>query len=112
MTDLTLYNPFQQLSFIHNNCFLCGQPVSAGDVIPIFPEWLMTTYQLANQEILLLDKSILTYAELTVPCCSNCHQNHLEPLEHQVQVAADEGLTGWQQLDAKTTFQWLGKIFY
>ncbi len=112
MTDLTLYNPFQQLSYIHNNCFLCGQPVSPTDVIPIFPEWLMTRYNLTNQELLLLDKSILTYAELTLPCCSNCQHHHLTPLEHKVQAAATEGLHGWQQLDANTTFQWLGKIFY
>ena len=112
MTDLTLYNPFQQLSFIHHNCFLCGQPVDTTEAIPIFPEWLMTRYNLAAQEILLLDKSILTYAELTLPCCSNCHQNHLAPLEQKVQAAATEGLAGWQQLDEKITFQWLGKIFY
>lgn len=112
MTDLTLYNPFQELSFIHQNCFLCGQPVGSTDVIPIFPEWLMNTYDLATQEILLLDKSILTYAELTLPCCTNCHQNHLAPLEQKVQTAATQGLTGWQQLYEKVTFQWLGKIFY
>ncbi|RDC65143.1 hypothetical protein [Adhaeribacter pallidiroseus] len=112
MTNLILYNPFQQLSFIHKNCFLCGQPVNPTEVIPIFPDWLTTSYNLAHQELLLLDKSILTYAELTLPCCTNCREHHLGPLEQKVQAAATQGLAGWQQLDPKILFQWLGKIFY
>lgn len=112
MTDLTLYNPFQQLLSIDKHCFLCGQPVNPTDVTPVFPEWLMATYNLAQQEILLLDKSILTYAELTLPCCSNCREHYLAPLEQQAQSAAADGLSGWQQLDEKIIFQWLGKIFY
>ncbi|WP_228466987.1 hypothetical protein [Adhaeribacter swui] len=112
MNDLTLYNPFQQLAIIQDNCFLCGRPVNPTEVIPIFPDWLMAKYNLAKQEILLLDKSILTYAELTLPCCANCQHQHLAPLEEQVQAVAAEGLTGWQQLDEKVIFRWLGKIFY
>ncbi|MDQ4141066.1 MAG: hypothetical protein M3142_11145 [Bacteroidota bacterium] len=112
MTDLTLYNPFDKLAFTGNNCFLCGQPVTPADTVPVFPEWLMAKYNFAHQEILLLDKKIVTYADLTLPCCSVCRQQYLEPLEQQVQVAASQGLTGWQQLDDQVIFKWLGKIFY
>ncbi len=72
----------------------------------------MAKYNFAHQEILLLDKKIVTYADLTLPCCSVCRQQYLEPLEQQVQVAASQGLTGWQQLDDQVIFKWLGKIFY
>ncbi|MDQ3290018.1 MAG: hypothetical protein M3Q05_01890, partial [Bacteroidota bacterium] len=112
MTDLTLYNPFANLAFTGNNCFLCGQPVSLTDTTPVFPDWLMAKYNFANQEILLLDKKIVTYSELTMPCCSNCQHQHIEPLENQIETAADLGLTGWQQLNDLEIFKWLGKIFY
>jgi len=112
MTDLTLYNPFAKLAFTGNNCFLCGQPVTPADTIPVFPEWLMAKYNFGHQEILLLDKKIVTYSDLTLPCCSVCRQQYLEPLEQQVQVAASPGLPGWQLLDDQVIFKWLGKIFY
>ncbi|PSR55455.1 hypothetical protein AHMF7605_19060 [Adhaeribacter arboris] len=112
MTNLTLYNPFVKLAFTGNNCFLCGQPVTPTDTILVFPEWLMAQYNFAHQELLLLDKKIITYADLTLPGCSTCHQQYLAPLEEQVKAAATQGLNGWQQLNDQVLFKWLGKIFY
>lgn len=112
MVDLTLYDPFARMQFTGQHCFLCGRPVSADQTVPIFPDWLMNQYNFADQELLLLDKSVLTYRELTMPCCTLCHQQHLEPLERAIQAAAAQGLTGWRQLPEKQIYQWLGKMFY
>ena len=112
MADLTLYDPFAQMQFTGQHCFLCGRPVPADQTVPVFPEWLMTRYDFADQELLLLDKSVRTYRELTLPCCPVCRQQYLEPLEQAVQAAAAQGLTGWRQLPEKQIYQWLGKMLY
>ena len=112
MTDLTLYDPIGQMQFAGNYCFLCGQPVGTTHTVPVFPDWLTSTYTFADQEILLLDKQIVTYKELTLPCCQNCKEQNLEPLEEQVHTAAARGLIGWQALSTHTIFKWAGKIFY
>ncbi len=112
MADLTLFNPFDGLLFAGPFCFLCGKPVSAPEQIPVFPSWLMAKYNFAHQEILLLDKSIITYQNLNIPCCNACQDQYLNPLEQTVEAAAEQGLTGLQALGENILFQWLGKMFY
>ncbi len=112
MADFNLYNPFEGLLFAGPFCFLCGQPVSADEKESVFPAWLMARYNFAHQEVLLLDKTITTYQNLNIPCCTVCQHQHLAPLEEKVQAAAAQGLIGLRALDEKLLFQWLGKMFY
>lgn len=112
MTALTLYDPFDRMAFGAETCFLCGTPTSATDTIPVFPGWLQQRYGLTNKPLQLLDKSIITYPDLTIPCCSGCRQQHVQPLEEKVEKAHDQGVAGFQALDQKEIFLWLSKIFY
>ncbi|UOQ80291.1 MULTISPECIES: hypothetical protein [Hymenobacter] len=111
--DLTLYDPFDSMRFSAHQCFLCGAPTTPPtDSVPVFAEWLMERYNLAERPIKLLDMSIVNYQDLRIACCPRCRTQHVEPLEALVERAANEGISGLRRLDEQTLFLWLGKMFY
>jgi hypothetical protein len=112
MPDLALYDPFEKMQFSDRNCFLCGTPITPDQHTPVFGEWLQQKYQLQEKELLLLDKSISTFGQLTIPCCDHCHAHHVLPLEAEVEKASRKGITGLQALDEQKLFQWIGKMYY
>ncbi|HEX8350361.1 MAG TPA: hypothetical protein VF598_10395, partial [Hymenobacter sp.] len=110
---LTLYDPFGGMRFGSQYCFLCGVPTEPPlDSVPVFAEWLMKRYDLAERPIQLLDQSIVTYQDLRISCCQRCRTHYVEPLEAEAQATAEAGLAGWRALPEKTLFLWLGKMFY
>ena len=107
--DLTPYDPFETLRFGPSICFLSGQPTT--DTIPVFAEWLQASYQLADREILLLDRSTTTYQALRLPARAALHPR-IEELEKEVQAAALQGPAALRALGDDKLFLWLGKMFY
>ena len=99
------------MTFSRHACFLCGTIVTDEEQIPVFPEWLQKRYGLADKKLLLLDQSTVSYAEMLIPCCPVCLEKVAE-LEREVQETAEKGLAGWQNLEEKTLYLWLAKIFY
>ena len=112
MTDLRLYDPFQNMQFSDSNCFLCGTDITIEQRTPVFATWLQEKYNLQHKELLLLDKSVSTFSQLTIPCCDHCHTQHIIPLEQDIAQAAEQGIAGLQALDEKRLFQWIGKMYY
>ncbi|WP_276496232.1 hypothetical protein [Pontibacter litorisediminis] len=112
MTDLTLYDPFENMQFTDTNCFLCGTIVTIEHRAPVFGEWLQDKYNLKHKELLMLDKSVTTFGQLSIPCCDHCHTHHLLPLEHEVEQAAANGIAGIKALPPQRLFQWIGKMYY
>lgn len=109
---LSLYDPFEQMQFGADTCFLCGNPTTAADTVPVFPAWLQQEYNLPDKQLLLLDKSITTYRDLTIPCCPFCREQHLQPLEAKIAAAHQQGVAGFKALPERDIFLWLAKIFY
>ncbi|MFT2008725.1 hypothetical protein ACMA1I_08630 [Pontibacter sp. 13R65] len=112
MNDLRLYDPFEKMQFSDENCFLCGTTITKEQRTPIFASWLQQQYGLQHKELLLLDKSVTTFGDLTIPCCDHCHVHHIIPLEEEVEQAAKNGLAGLQALEEQKLFQWIGKMYY
>ncbi|WP_224744226.1 hypothetical protein [Pontibacter aquaedesilientis] len=112
MTNLTLYDPFQKMQFSDSHCFLCGAHTSPENRTPVFASWLQDRYKLRDKELLLLDKSVTTFGELTIPCCDTCHTQHVIPLEEEVAQAASQGIAGLQALEEEKLFHWIGKMYY
>ncbi len=112
MTDLELYDPFRSMQFSDLHCFLCGTTITTEQRTPVFGEWMQQNYNLQQKELLLLDKSITTFGQLTIPCCDHCHLNHIIPLEQEIEQAAEKGYEGIKELDPKKLFQWIGKMYY
>ncbi|MBC5773660.1 hypothetical protein H8S95_06265 [Pontibacter sp. KCTC 32443] len=112
MADLNLYNPFGNMQFADEHCFLCGTTITKADRTPVFGEWMQQKYNLENKELLLLDKSVTTFSQLTIPCCDHCNSEYILPLEQEIETAADSGFEGISALDPKRLFQWIGKMYY
>ncbi|MCJ8164997.1 hypothetical protein MKJ04_09080 [Pontibacter sp. E15-1] len=112
MTDLTLYDPFEKMQFTDKHCFLCGASITPEQRAPVFADWLQQRYSLQQKELLLLDKSVTTFGELTIPCCDHCHTHYLLPLETEIESAAAQGIEGLRALDQQRLFQWIGKMYY
>ncbi|NEM99032.1 hypothetical protein GXP69_15130 [Pontibacter sp. BT327] len=100
------------MQFTDENCFLCGTTITKEHRTPVFGEWMQDKYNLRNKELLMLDKSVTTFDQLTIPCCDQCHLNHVLPLESEIEDAAKTEYDGICTLDQKRIFQWIGKMYY
>jgi hypothetical protein len=108
---ITLYDPFEGMQFGPGRCFLTGQPVGPDDTIPVFANWLQTTYGLAERPLYLLDQSQTTYGELRLPLAPELRPR-LDALEAEVQAASLGGAAALRALPPAHLWQWLGKMFY
>lgn len=93
-------------------CFLCADPLNKTNSTEehVIPKWIQQRYDLWNQRLVLLNKTLLPYRQLTVPCCIKCNGRFSE-LEKRVQQAVDAGPTAVRELPQFDLFQWLAKIF-
>ncbi len=108
-----IYSPFTKFNFSNRNCFLTGEALSSGEEkIQVFPQWLMSRYQLENQPFKLLDESMATYKDLKIPCAAHVNETFLEPLEAEIADAFDKGYEAVKELDDLKLFQWAGKLLY
>ena len=108
-----IYSPFNDFNFSNHKCFLSGQALSSEEEkIQVFPQWLMTLYQLEDQPFKLLDETIATYKDLKIPCSVPVNDKYLEPLEKEVAAAFSAGYDDVKALDKIRLFQWAGKLLY
>jgi hypothetical protein len=108
-----IYAPFEKFNFSNNKCFLTGDALqSEEEKIQVFPQWLMSLYNLEDQPFKLLDESIATYKELKIPCSAHINDAFLEPLENEIAEAFSKGYEGVKALDELRLFQWTSKLLY
>ncbi|MGZ3777952.1 MAG: hypothetical protein ACXVI9_10335 [Mucilaginibacter sp.] len=108
-----IYYPFKSFNFNNSTCFLSGTELSSEEEkIQVFPPWLMSRHQLADQPFKLLDESLITYKDLKVPCSAAINEQYIEPLEAEIAAAFDQGYEAVKQLDEVKLFQWAGKLLY
>ena len=109
--DLLPYDPFDGMRFGPDTCFLSGHPVGPDDTVPVFADWLLARYQLADRPIQLLDQRTVRMADLRLPAGPAARQR-IAALESRVEAASLEGPTALRALGDDTLFLWLGKMFY
>jgi hypothetical protein len=108
-----IYSPFERFNFSNSKCFLTGEALnSEEEKIQVFPQWLMSRYQLEDQPFKLLDESMATYKDLKLPCTAAVNEQFLEPLETEIAAAFDTGYEAVKQLDEQKLFLWAGKLLY
>src|SRR5476651_1177928 len=108
-----IYSPFETSNFSNSTCFLSGQPLnSEEEKIQVFPQWLMSRYNLEDQPFKLLDESMATYKDLKLPCSAAINEQYLEPLEQEIAAAFTAGYEAVKNLDELKLFQWAGKLLY
>jgi len=108
-----IYQPFEKSNFSNHTCFLTGQKLqSEEEKIQVFPQWLMSRYNLEDQPFKLLDESMATYKDLKLPCSAQVNETWLEPLEAEIAAAFDGGYEAVKSTDELKLFQWAGKLLY
>ena len=108
-----IYNPFLNFNFSNKNCFLTGGTLNTTEEkIQVFPQWLMTMYDLESKPFKLLDESMATYKDIKIPCAAHVNETFLEPLETEIAAAFEIGYEAVKELDDLKLFQWAGKLLY
>ena len=108
--SLALYNPFQDLIFDDQFCFLTGDLTT--EKMTVYPEWLMDHFKFGTDRIEMMDKSkAYTYADLQLPCSPRV-KKAFEALEEKVQAAYQNGYEGIKTLDEEELFLWTGRMVY
>ncbi|MGB4774300.1 MAG: hypothetical protein WBP45_03950 [Daejeonella sp.] len=110
---ISLYNPFTNLNFSKNVCFISGRKLQAADEeISVFPLGLMQRYDLRNKSFKLLDESISTYGDLKLPCDPLIFEQIITPLEEEIEQAFLAGYAEVNKLPKLKLFQWIAKLVY
>lgn len=108
-----LYKPFDTLNFNSQTCFLSGEKLAPSDqAIPVFPQWLMQEYDLAGKPFKLLDESMASYQDMTLPCSNSIYNEALVPLEEEIKTAFMNGYEAVSLIPEIKLFQWIGKMVY
>jgi hypothetical protein len=108
-----IYYPFKSFNFSNRTCFLSGEQLSSEEErTQIFPAWLMSQYNLEDQQFKLLDENFTTYKELQLPCSASVYEQFIDPLEAEIAAAFDTGYDAVKQVDEVKLFQWAGKLLY
>ncbi len=108
-----IYSPFDASNFSNKTCFLTGEVLdSEEEKIQVFPQWLMSLYNLEDQPFKLLDESMATYKDMKLPCSAAVNEAYLEPLEAEISAAFNRGYEAVKAVDELKLFQWAGKLLY
>lgn len=113
--DLTgIFKQIEEHTFTSDKCFLCGCLLTDKNKTEehVIPKWLQRKFNLWNQNIILLNGTNFPYRYLTIPCCFECNNRHLEPLEKRILNAFNSGFESFSKLEPEVLFLWLGKIYF
>lgn len=100
--------------FGSSTCFLCGCRLGTQNRTDehVIPKWVQKRFRLADQQLHLLNGTTIPYRQLTIPCCRDCNNRFLQPIESKMSAAVYEGAQAVRVMDRRDLFIWLGKIFY
>ncbi len=69
-----------------SQCLFCGIALDDENRTreDVFPKWLQREHGLADQELVLLNGTAITYGQLLVPACQDCNNVHASQLEKRI----------------------------
>lgn len=108
-----LFNPFSNLLFNSETCFLTGEDLLETDKpITVFPEWIMDRFNYHDRMFTMMDAvTTFAYSDLVLPCSPSVRKE-FEKLDKEVQTALENGYDAVAALDPHRLFLWMGKIVY
>lgn len=107
-----LYQPFTKMRFDEDHCFLSGEILSPSEEkLNVFAPWLTKKYNLQERPFKLLDESMLSYADISVPSSLKTKEA-LAELESSIEKAFTAGYSEVIKLDEINIFQWVAKTVY
>lgn len=108
-----LYNPFENLEFEPDICFLSGERLTMEHraTVQVFPDWLLGRYHMEQAVISMLYGNKMKYADMKLPVAPRV-KKALDSLEQKIKVAFESGYDAVKQLDEQNLFHWMTKILY
>lgn len=107
-----LYHPFKKMTFDNSHCFLSGELLPKEQpFLPVFANWLTESYQLKDMPFKMLDESMLSYADIVLPC-GDAAREQLADLENTIQTAFEKGYEAVKNLEEDLLFLWVAKTVY
>ena len=107
---LPFFNPFRDLIFDEQFCFLTGDLTT--EKMSVFPDWLMDHFKFGEDRIEMMDKSkSYRYKDLQLPCSPRV-KKAFEDLEEKIKKAYEKGFEGFSELDEQSIFLWSGRMVY
>jgi len=109
-----LFDKIHSRKYDSSCCFLCSDDidVNSQSAEHVIPKWLQNKYNLWSKTISLLNKSHIQYRYLKVPCCIECNNKYLRPIEDDIKDHTNYGFEGFKKIDKLKLYYWLGKIYY
>lgn len=106
-------HPFENMSLDDSCCFLCGVKMDGNSTKEdLFPMWLLRKHNLFKEKLTLINRTLIPYSQLKIPCCAKCNNEHLSQLEYKISSAINSGYHSCLNLDPILIFYWAAKIFY
>src|SRR5258705_11763329 len=108
-----LLKPVLEHPYAPDVCFICASPLSTDTATAehVVPKWIQDRFELRNQRITLVNGTTIPYRQLTVPCCFDCNNRVLSPLENRISAAFSQGFDAVANLPRIDVFRWIAKIF-
>lgn len=110
---LQLFNPFENLCFEDQVCFLTGEDLPENhSTTLVFPDWVLDQFDMRSKRLNMMDTSNpISYADLKLPCSEEV-STHFDQLDGRIRDAFSKGIHGVKELDEQQLFLWMGKIVY
>jgi len=96
-----------------DTCFVCACKLDGTNRTDehVIPQWLQQAYSLHDQRLVLLNQTSIPYRQLTLPCCFECNNKRLSPLENRISAAFASGYEAVDKIPSLDLFRWLAKIY-
>lgn len=110
---ILLFNPFDNLNFNSNTCFLTGMDLSSdNEQVCIFPDWILDRFSLRDKKFKMMDQvTSIRYEDLRLPCSPEV-RNALTILDEEIKNAFTVGYEEVVKIPEERLFLWMGKIVY
>lgn len=97
-----------------DRCFLCGEKYPSDQLTKehVVPKWLQRNLGLFNQQLRLLNGTLIRYRALTVPACAVCNGIALSRVEDRLARAMPGGADAVRALGHELLYVWVAKLFF
>lgn len=108
---IQIYNPFQEMHFDMQTCFLTGTSLDPdAELCSVFPEWVLNRYNLSDKTFKMLDEGAsVQYKNLKVPYSKHVIEETAK-LEAEIEKAFCAGYNEVVQIPEERLFQWMAKL--
>jgi hypothetical protein len=113
MDNYQFYNPFQNMFFHSNTCFLTGEDISTNPhYITFFPQWVLNRFSLNDKLFTMMNNvTSFKYSEMKLPC-SSLVKDAYTTLDNEIKEAFNTGYFAVKNLKPEKLFIWSGLFVY